>query len=239
MISRDLANLQHVHAFNSKTTVNSLMPYGVEGESFAGYTCLAEGVLSTAALGDLGVGGRIIDRLGLRQNYNAVIPLVDAWGEVLASATTGAVRYLGVNVGLQHSSSTCSADFANLSTELWKGRRPLTLVTNTTVSCSQFWSCTNNEAFDLQSTVHSGLLTTAATTSTGYAVLISGPEPVFSLGAVKRYIRMVVAPVNLATGSNTGTPLHVVGSLLFGEGDEGPAATTPRGRTVVACACST
>lgn len=239
MISRDLANLQHVHGFNSKTTVDQLMPFGIEGESFAGYTCLAEGVLSTAALGDLGFGGRIIDRLGLRQSYNAVIPLVDAWGEVLASATTGAVRYLGINVGLQHSSSTCSADFANLSTDLWKGRRALTLITNTTVSCSQFWSCTNTDAFDLQSTVQSGLLTTAATTSTGYAVLISGPEPVFSLGAAKRYLRMVVAPVNLATGSNTGTPLHVIGSLLFGEGDQGPAEATLRGRTAVTCACST
>ena len=146
---------------------------------------------------------------------------------------------LAVNTGLQDSSSTCSADFSNFSTDLWKGRRALTLVTNTTVSCSQFWSCTNTDAFDLQSTVQSGLLTTAATTSTGDAVLISGPETVFSLGGAKRYLRMVVAPVNLATGSNTGVAIHVTGSLLFGEGDQGPAEATLRGRTVVACNCST
>ncbi len=240
MISRDLANLQHVHAFNGPTSVAKLLPFfACTDTDPASFTCIDSGVLSTAALGDLGFGGRIIDRLGLRQNYNAVIPLVDAWAEVYASSTVIKNRYLAVNVGLQHSSSTCSADFANLSTDLWKGRRPLTLITNTTVSCSAFWSCTNTDAFDLQSTVQSGLLTTVNTTSTGYAVLISGPETVFSLGAAKRYLRMVVAPVSMATGSDTGTGLHVVGSLLFGEADQGPAETTLRGRTVVTCNITT
>ena len=240
MISRDLANLQHVHAFNGPTSVHLLMPFGAEAADVpAGFTCAEQGTMSTAALLGLGFAGRIIDRLGLRQNYNAVIPLVSAWAEVYASSTLTKVRYQAVSVGLQHSSSTCSADFSNFSTDLWKGRRPLTIVTNTTVSCSMFWSCTNSDAFDLQSTVQSGLLTTGTTTSTGYAVLISGPETVFSLGAAKRYLKMVVAPINMATGTDTGTGLFVIGSLLFGEADQGPAETALRGRTVVTCGCST
>ncbi|HAM40673.1 MAG TPA: hypothetical protein DCP69_04890 [Candidatus Omnitrophica bacterium] len=237
MISRDLANLQHVHAFNAPSTAEALMPYSDCGD-IASFACSGDGTMSTAALGELGFGGRIIDRLGLRQNYNSVIPLVDSWGEVLASTTTARVRFLGVSVGLQHSSSTCSADFANYSTELWKGIRPLTIVTNTTTTCSMYNSC-NQEGFNAGSTVQVGLLTTGTTTSTGYATFVSGPETVFPLGTAKRFLRMVVAPVNYATGCEPPTYLHVVGSLLFGDADEGAASTVQRGRIVVTCACST
>ena len=86
MISRDLANLQHVHAFNGRSSVDQILPFFACADTDpAGYTCIDAGTMSTAALGDLGFAGRIIDRLGLRQNYNAVIPLVSAWGEVVAS----------------------------------------------------------------------------------------------------------------------------------------------------------
>ena len=122
MIARDLANTLQIHAFHGASTAEALMPFH-SCSAQAGFTCAAGGLLSTAAIqsesasGQLGAfGGQIIDRLGLKHNYNSVALLVDAWGLVLASSTVLTARYLGVAAGLQDSSSTCSANFVAFST---------------------------------------------------------------------------------------------------------------------------
>lgn len=245
MISRDLANCLHVHAFEGQTSAETLMSFHSCGEQ-AGFSCSGYGALSTAAIQSEGVtsgqfgarGGRIIDRLGLKENYNSVALLVDAWGTILASSTVLTARYMGVAAGLQDSSSTCSADFAAFSTALWHGRRPLTLYTNTTTTCSQFYSCTG-EAM-LVSQYQSGELTTGTTTSSGFAVLVNSPLVVLPLTGAKRYLRMLVAPTHFADGTNTVMPLYVVGSLLFGDPDKGPGSCAPeRGRVFVTQTTST
>ena len=233
MISRDLANTQTVHAFNPPSTGTDPTAFCIV--TLAGTTCTAAGTLSTAALNGYGFGGRIIDRLGLAENYNAVVPVVSSWGEVEPCATTCVARFLGVSIGLQHSSSTCSADFSNYSTELWQGRRPLHMVGTSTSTAAPLY---NSEAF-LLSTTDQGLLTTGATTSSGYAVLVGGPAPAFPITGAKRFLRMVVAP-HIEGVCTCGFPqLFVFGSLLFGDPDKGVASCTPRGRVVVTCACST
>jgi len=244
MISRELANCLHIHAFEGESSAETLMPFHSCGEQ-AGFTCSGYGLLSTAAIQSGGAtsgaygarGGRIIDRLGFKQNYNSVALLVDAWGLVLASSTVLTARYMGVSVGLQDSSSTCSADFAAYSTANWLGLRPLTLFTNTTTTCSQFYDCTGEA--QAVSQYQSGQLTTGTTTSSGYAVLINAPITVLPLTGAKRFLRMLVAPTHLADGTNTVMPMQVVGSLLFGDPDKGQPTCSERGRTFVASGSST
>jgi hypothetical protein len=244
MISRELANCLHVHAFEGESSAETLMPFHSCGEQ-AGFTCSAYGVLSTAALQSNGVtsgeygarGGRIIDRLAFRQNYNSVALLVDAWGLVLASSTVATSRYMGVSVGLQDSSSTCSADFAAYSTANWLGRRPLTLQTQTTTTCSPWYDCTGEAQAISQ--YQGGQLTTGTTTSSGYAVFVNAPIPVLPLTGAKRFIRMLVAPTHLADGTNSVMPMHVVGSLLFGDPDKGQPTCSERGRAFVTSGTST
>lgn len=245
MFTNDLANTLHVHAFEGQSSADTLMPYH-SCSAQAGFTCSAGGLLSTAAIQSDGVtsgqggahGGQIIDRLALKQNYNSVALLVDAWGLVLASSTVATNRYMGVGAGLQDSSSTCSADFAAYSTAQWIGTRPLTLYTNTTTTCSQFYDCTGEG--QAVSQYQSGPLTTGTTTSSGYAVLINAPVTVLPLTGAKRYLRMLIAPVHFADGTDTVMPMHVTGSLLFGDPDKGPASCTPqRGRAFVTSGSST
>lgn len=243
MFTRDLANTLHVHAFEGESTAEALMPFHSCSDQ-AGFSCSAYGALSTAAIQSYNAcavfgarGGRIIDRLALRQNYNSVALLVDAWGLVLASSTVLTARFLGVAAGLQDSSSTCSADFSAFSTAQWQGTRPLTLYTNTTTTCSQFYDCTGEG--QAVSQYQSGQLTTGTTTSSGYAVLINAPT-VLSLTGAKRFLRMLVAPTHMNDGTNTVQPMHVVGSLLFGDPDKGPGSTAPeRGRGFVTSGTST
>jgi len=245
-LSNDLANTLHIHAFDGQSTGMVKMCAFHSCTAQAGTTCSAGGLLSTAAIqsdsvtsGQLGAfGGRIIDRLALKQNYNSVALLADAWGMILASATTATSRYLGVAVGLQDSSSTCSADFSAYSTAQWMGRRPLTTYVNATTTCSDFYDCTG-EAQAI-SPYQSGNLSTGTTTSSGYCVLINAPVSVLPLTGAKRYLRMLVAPTHFADGTDTIMPLFVTGSLLFGDQDHGPASCTPqRGRAVVTSGSST
>lgn len=245
-LSNDLANTLHIHAFDGLSTGAVKLCSYHSCEAQAGQACSAGGLLSTAAIqsdsvtsGQLGAyGGVIIDRLAFKQNYNSVALLADAWGLILASATTATTRYMGVSLGLQDSSSTCSADFAAYSTAQWMGRRPLTTFTNTTTTCSQFYDCTG-EAQAI-SPYQSGNQSTGTTTSSGYCVLINAPVTVLPLTGAKRYLRMLVAPTHFADGTNTTMPLFVTGSLLFGDPDHGPASCTPeRGRSVVTSGTST
>ena len=245
MISRELANCLQIHAFEGETTAEALMPFHSCADQ-AGFSCSGYGALSTAAIQSDGVtsgqygarGGRIIDRLALKQNFNSVALLVDAWGMILASSTVATSRYQGVAVGLQDSSSTCSADFAAYSTANWLGRRPLTTYLNATTTLGAFYSSCGEA--DLISPYQSGILTTGTTTACGYTVLINSPIPVFPLTGAKRYLRMLVAPTHFADGTNSVMPMHVVGSLLFGDPDKGqPDCTPQRGRAIVTSGTST
>lgn len=225
MITRDLSNVQVVTAFNPKSTTTSLTPFNLF--TVAGQVCTCAGVLSTGTSGQAGFGGPIIDRLGLADNYNAVVPAVSAWGHVMASATVCSLTYFAIQVGIQHSSSTCSADFADYSTSDWLASRPLQRTSTATTTADAFW---DSEA-SLVSINNAALMTTtpSTSTSTGYAYYVSGPAPVFSLTGAKRFLRMVVVPRIENDGCAAGY-MFATGSFVFGDPDKGKAGSTPRAR---------
>lgn len=231
MITRDLSNVQVVHAFNNKSTALALAPFNLF--TVAGQVCTCGGVLSTSLSGQAGFGGPMIDRLGLADNYNAVVPAISAWGAITASATTCSLAYMSVQVGIQHSSSTCSADFSDYSTEHWLAARPLQRTTTATTTADTFYDATGEST--LVSPANAALMTTSATTSTstGYAYYVSGPSPVFPLTGAKRFLRMVVVP-RIENDGCAGSYMHVTGSFVFGDPDKGKASSTPRARVHIA-----
>lgn len=238
MITRDLSNIQYVHAFNNKSTGVALTPFNLF--TVAGQVCTCGGVLSTGIV-DAGFGGPMIDRLGLLQNYSAVVPVVSAWGAVTASATTCQLAYMAISVGIQHSSSTCSGGFSDYSTGQWMIKHPLQHVSTATTTADAFY---NSEATLVSGGANQRLMTTGQTTSTstGYAYFVSGQVQPFSLEGAKRFLRMVVAP-HIENDGCAASYMHAVGALVFGDPDAGPASTAPtRARVHIASsagACTT
>lgn len=229
MITRDLANTQSVGAFNAPAAGD------FHSCTVTGFTCTCGGFVSTD-IGFLGFGGRIIDRLGLRENFAAVVAAVQAKANVTTSAeSTAMVKYYGLTIGLQHSSSTCSGGFSNYSTDEWVNDYPLVEVSTATSTGASFYSV---EGADVAA-ASARLMTTGLTssTSTGYAEY-AGRAPVFDLVGAKRYIRMMIAPHIEATGCGSPT-LSVNGILIFGDPGAGPHSTSIRGRIHVTSGCST
>ena len=217
MITRDLGNITVVSAFDD-TAQAGFRSCTVGGTG----TCTCAGYLSTG-LGLFGFGGYMIDRLGLKDNYSAVAVAVNARAEVATSAaSTVQLTYYAITAGLQHSSSTCSGGFENLSTGQWVTNRPLAIQTTSTSTGSAGAAYFNgNEGF-LVATPQAVISSTVAglTTSTGYARYL-GEAPVFALDAAKRFIRVVIAPNITTTGCATPA-MRVNASLIFGDPGRGP-----------------
>tara|TARA_R110000751_G_scaffold67156_8_gene137067 strand:+ start:4602 stop:5330 length:729 start_codon:yes stop_codon:yes gene_type:complete len=242
MITRNLDNITVVAAFDSTAAGGYISCGGPAG------TCTCAGNLSTD-IGLNGFGGFMVDRLGLKDNYSAVAVALNARAEVHSSAaSTVQLTYYAITAGLQHSSSTASADFTNLSTGEWVTDRPLVITTTSTVASGASYTA-DGALVALPLTIISSL-TPGMTTSTGYARYV-GEAPVFALAAAKRYIRVVVAPTVLTTGCAT-PPLNVQASLIFGSPGKGPftnynvdgtesteLGSRVRGRVVVTTGCST
>lgn len=242
MITRDLANITVVNAFDS-TPAGGYRSCTVSG---VGTTACA-GVLSTD-LGLFGFGGFMIDRLGLKDNYAAAAVAVEASAHVATSAaSTVQLTYYAVTVGMQHSSSTCSAGFTNLTTEQWLTDAPLLIQTTATSSGTAFgWSSEGTlvaAPIAVFASTDAGL-----TTSTGYARFV-GSAPVFNLANAKRFVRVVIAPNIMTTGCAT-LAMDVRANLIFGDPSAAPFAVTlvdgtlsteraVRGRVVVTSGCST
>jgi len=229
MITRDLANLQVVGAFDSPAAGD------FHSCTVTGFTCTCGGFVSTD-IGFLGFGGRMIDRLGLRENFAAVAAAVKARANVATSVeSTAMLRYYGVTIGLQHSSSTCSGGFSNYSTGQWVNDYPLVEVSTATSTGASYYTV---EGADVAA-VTARLMTTglSSSTSTGYAEY-AGPAAEFDLCGAKRFIRMMVAPHIEATGCASPS-LSVTGVLIFGDPGSGPHSTNIRGRIHVTSGCST
>lgn len=242
MITNDLSNLTIVSAFDSSAAG------GYRACTVAGTgTCTCGGYLSTD-IGLFGFGGFMIDRFGLKDNYAAAAIAIDAQAEVGSSAaSTVMLTYYAITAGLQHSSTTCSGGFSNLTTADWITNRPLLIQTTATSSGTAFgWTSEGTlvaAPIALFASVEAG-----NTTSTGYARYV-GDAPVFNLAEAKRFIRVVIAPNILTTGCATPA-MSVRASLLFGDPSNGPFIVTNvdgtastqrnvRGRVIVTTGCST
>lgn len=226
MISRDLGGVNVVHAFDQKLFHSCTV---------SGFTCTC-GTVDTGGALPFSLAGYIIDRLGLTRSYNSVVLSAYGMGSRQSSAGTCTGDYVGVTLGLQHSSSTCSGGFTDYSTGTWQTERPFTWVTTaTSTAASPFFSAEQA----LMGAPASTQLSTAAstTTSTGYIALVGGPAAGVPLDGAKRFLRLLVAPHIETTGCG-GSNANIGGVLIFGDEDESPAPTVSRGRVHVTSACS-
>lgn len=228
MISRGLAGLDLVPAFG-QTQFHSC--------TVSGFVCTC-GTVDTGGALPFSYAGRIIDRLGLSVNYQAVA--LAAWGSGSRQSSAGTCTgdYMGVTVGIQHSSSTCSGGFTDYSTQNWNAEEPFVWVTTaTSTAASPFFTA---EQFAVTGNVAATVLTTAAstTTSTGYTDLVAGPMTAVPLDGCKRFVRMLIAPRIETTGC-AGSFANIGGAMIFGHGDTQPSANTIRARVHVTSACST
>jgi hypothetical protein len=231
MISRSLAELDVVIAFDQKTFHSCTV---------SGFVCSCGSVDTGGALPN-SYAGYIIDRLGLSRQYQAVLLGVYGSGSRQSSAGTCTADYLGVSVGLQHSSSTCSGGFTDYSTGNWQTEQPFVWVTTaTSTAASPFFSNEQSLLTVITQVPAATVMSTAAstTTSTGYAQLVSCPATALPLDGAKRFIRMIVAP-HIETTGCAGSFAVIGGSLVFGAAEEAPSPFTIRGRVHVTSACTT
>ena len=223
MITRGLSDVVPVHAFDQMTFHSCTV---------SGFTCTCAGPINSG-VGTTAFGGRIIDRLGLSRRFSAVKIALAAYGDIqVSNGSTAMINYMGVAAGLQHSATTCSADFTDYSTGDWPGEEAFQVVTTATSTSSPFYSAQQLSANA------AGLLSTALTTSTstGYAALHDNSSVAIPATAMKRFIRVVIAPHIETTGCG-GSIMRVSGSFIFGLPEETPAAD-PSGRIWVTSACS-
>jgi hypothetical protein len=224
MITRHLAETQVVHAFDQV--------------SF--HSCTVSGLVCSCGAQDTGGAlpfsytGRLIDRLGLNRNFNAVVIAPSAYGALGASATACSIRYFGLSLGLQHAAST-AGPFVDYSTADWPAETALQGVSTATSTGDPYYSVGNASI----SANNAALLTTGLTTSTstGYATYVGQNSGAIPLTGAARFIRIIVAPHIEATGC-ASPPLLVSASLVFGQPDSAPGVT-PLGRVAVTSACST
>lgn len=206
MITRDLAESVVVHALDQVTWDASCGT--VQG-------CQIESTSAYAA-------GRIVDRLGLGRMYRAVAPVLTADGDIGTSTLDH--KYMAIGVRLMHSSTTCAADFDELTT----GQRPAVqalFVIGNTDTCAHTAPGYQATATSTGSGASgSGAYTATATD----AVIGHTPVSVYNLDNAGRYLRVEAMPFANASSSG-GSVLRARGVLLFGEPDLVPALTTSTG----------
>lgn len=224
MITRFVSETEAVSAFDNKT---------VHSCTVSGFTCSC-GVASTGGALPYSLAGRIIDRLGLGKNFNSVKVVPVGLGVIQCSATACSIQYIGVSMGVQHSATTCSGGFTDLSTGDWPAEQPFQVVTTATSTGDVYYG--QEAGFVSQNTA--GLLTTSPTTSTstGYATLNTKGSGAISLAGAARFLRVVIAPHIETTGCG-GSFANISAALLFGHPDEAPQ-TGFRARVAVTSACS-
>ena len=210
MITRDLAETLVIHAFDPQTYDASCgTVQGCQVESTGAYTA-----------------GRIIDRLGLGRAYRAVAPVLTADGDI--GTSTLDAKYMAIGVRLMHSSTTCAADFD----ELTSGQRPsvqgLFVIGNTdtcAVTAPSFMATSTALGSTGTQAGRAGLYTATATDG----AIGHTPVSVYNLDNASRYLRVEAMPFANASSSG-GSILRIrSGVLLFGEPDLVPALTTSTG----------
>lgn len=168
--------------------------------------------------GGSAVTGVIIDRTKLGREYLTAMPSVI--GDVDIGTSTAACHFFSVEAKIQHSSTTCSDDFSDFSTQFQPAPRPAFIITNVTGTST--------------SGISSGFLSTSTgllSTSTG-AASIEANSASYDLTAAGRFMRMVLTPHMGATSS--GGPVgRLMGSVIFGGADELPHNTTSTNRAII------
>lgn len=224
MITRFVAETESVSAFDNVTFHSCTV---------TGFTCSC-GTVDTGGALPNSYAGRIIDRLGLQKNFAAVKVVPSGFATFEASATSCTINYVGVSLGVQHSSSTCSGGFTDLSTADWPAEQAFQRVSTATSTGDANYT---QEAGFVSPNVASLASTAASTsTSTGYGTLNTYGSGAISLNSAKRYLRVLVAPHIETTGCG-GSFASISASLLFGHPGEAPQ-TGLRARVAVTSACS-
>lgn len=228
MINRFLSEAEYVHAFDAVTFHSCTV---------SGFTCSC-GAQDTGGALPFSYTGRLIDRMGLSRNFQAVKLVASAQGVIQTSGvgTTAMIQYLGLSLGLQHSATTCSGGFVDWSTGDWGGEQALQNVTTATSTASGLYTVAGATVSPVGlAQVLSTALTTS--TSTGYAALASGGSNAIPITGAGRFIRIVVAP-HIETTGCAGSNMTVTGGLIFGHPDAA-AAPAPFARVFVTSGCST
>lgn len=245
MITRDVRQLQVVPAF---VHVARFVDFsGTVG------TCACAGGIAGA--GSTYFPGFVIDRLGLEQNYRALMIAPVAYGEANSTDETAKTKYHALSMGLQHTSAT-GGTWADYSTGSWLENVPFwqqtTATATSTASGGQFYTPVQRDAADSLGRVMTTATSTSAfnpSTSTGNT-WYAGPGPVFDLGGAKRYIRCLIKPIfenALACGA---LGMRVSAAAIFGEpdyaqpmgglgGPSGSLGVAPIKRILVTTMCST
>ena len=161
------------------------------------------------------VMGLIVDRVGLGNSFNSVKAVMTAVGEI--GTTTVDSGFVGFQVKMMHSSTTCVGDFNELSTADRKGLQGLYIVTNTTATS------TGNA---------SGRMSTDAgiSTSTGTAVWY-GDLGTYALTGAQRFLSVNLLP-EVHASSSGGSVLRIAGALALGDAAESLPNSTSTGVVV-------
>ncbi len=229
MINRALAGVVAVTALDEKAFHSCTV---------SGFFCTCQPYTGAVAL-PFGLGGRIIDRLGLMDGYNTVAVVPSARGDRIGSTTCYTDDYVGLATGIQHSSTTCLGNFTDYSTDNWGPERGLLWVTTATSTGASGSPAYNNEAALLGAPATQILSTSrVCSSSTGYLVHAGGVSTVVPADGLRRFIRVIVAPHIETTGCG-GTNATVSAALLFGYPDKALPTLAIRGRVHVTSACTT
>lgn len=162
--------------------------------------------------------GHIINRLGTvtDRNYTTATAIAFGLSQVSSATTTVQTNFMGIAVRLQHSSTTCTAGFADYSTQYGSCQAAFINISSATSTAS------------LQPGILSSAAASTATSTVNQYVgqVASGP---YDLTAAQQYIRIVVTPFNDATSCASVGQMELTGALLLGGAAEWPARTTSTG----------
>jgi len=220
MITRDVAQLRTVVAFEQAVTLITSTNDGAEGsrptQIHNSYTVFDAscGGMSSDSTANL-VAGLIIDRLGLGRGYNSV--LVSARGNLDIGTTTKDAAFGAISAALYHSSTTCADDFDRFSTGQEKSRG-IAFVLNATSTLASGYMATTTAA---------GTWGTFSATATGQAR--AEYDAHYSLGGAGRYLRAYLLAEAYASSSGGSAFVNAGVDLIFGEPDEAPRRTTSTG----------
>ncbi len=162
------------------------------------------------------VRGQIIDRLGLGRQYNSALLHAFGYGDI--GTTTADTAFMAVSGRLEHSSTTCADDFAELSTAQRPSLAPLFLTGNTTSTLASGFMATSTSV---------GTFGTYTATATGSAA--GEAFAFYDLTPANRFLRAALLWQSEASSSG-GSNLHAGVDLGLGSVDLVPhnkTSTTP------------
>jgi hypothetical protein len=226
MITRDVSQLRTVLGFSQQPSTATATGDGVEGPGMlSGKTITKCFSIFAASCGTLNgdstlnlVMGRIIDRLGLGANYNALA--LSAVANIEIGTTTLDTKFAAISAWLYHSSTTCADDFDRFSTEREqaRGKAFVGLGPSTTSTLASGFMATSTSV---------GTFGTFTATATGRAH--ADYNAAYDLTGANRYLRPYVLLEMYASSSGGSQATGVSVNMVFGEPDVAPRTTTSTG----------